>query len=145
MTGFKSIIAAIALNVPALAAAAATPQPAQLEVDFTGIQEPTGAIMLAIFDSEAGYNSEKPVRGMRLVVGAAAAKTLIEGLPAGRYAIKSFHDVDGDGKMATNPYGMPVEPFAFSNNAKGNMGPASWAQAAFEVKAGANTHAITIQ
>ena len=145
MNSFKSLIAAITLNIPALAAAGTTQLPGQLEVDFTGIQEPTGAIMLAIYDSEAGYSSDKPVRGVRLVVSAAQAKTVIEGLPAGRYAIKSFHDVDGDGKMTTNPYGMPIEPCAFSNNARGNMGPASWAQAAFEVKAGANTHAITIQ
>ena len=65
-------------------------------------------------------------------------------LAPGRYAIKAFHDVNGDGKMATNPFGMPTEPFAFSNNAHGNMGPAKWADAAFEVKAGANTQTIDI-
>lgn len=67
------------------------------------------------------------------------------GLKPGRYAVKSFHYIDGDGKMGTNPFGMPIEPFAFSNNAVGNMGPAKWADASFEVKAGANSHRIEIK
>ena len=54
-------------------------------------------------------------------------------LPAGDYAVKAFHDIDGDGEMDVNPFGMPVEPYAFSNNAVGNMGPAGWDQARFAV------------
>ena len=67
------------------------------------------------------------------------------GLAPGRYAIKAFHDVDGDGKMATNPFGMPTEPYAFSNDAVGNAGPAKWAAASFDVDAKALTHTITIK
>ena len=47
--------------------------------------------------------------------------------------MKAFHDVDDDGAMATNPFGMPIEPYAFSNNAVGNMGPAGWDRAHFSV------------
>lgn len=145
MNSLKTIIAAIALNLPALTAVAVAGEPVKLEVAFTGIEAKQGAVMMVLFDSEAGYNSDKPVRAVVVPADKGDAKTLIEGLPAGRYAIKSFHDIDGDFKMGTNPYGMPVEPFAFSNNAKGDMGPASWADAAFDVKAGANTHSIIIQ
>jgi uncharacterized protein (DUF2141 family) len=35
--------------------------------------------------------------------------------------------------MDTNPVGQPVEPYGFSNNAVGNMGPASWDRARFTV------------
>ena len=70
--------------------------------------------------------------------------TTFTGLVPGRYAIKAFHDVNGDGKMGSNPFGMPTEPFAFSNNAHGVMGPAKWDAAAFEVKAGDNSHTIAI-
>lgn len=145
MNTFKSFLAAAALNLPALAAAGAVQQPALLEIGFSGITEPTGAIMLAVYDSEAAYNGGQPVRAVRLAVSSAAAKTQFERLPAGRYAIKAFHDVDGDGKMSVNPYGMPIEPFAFSNNAKGSMGPATWTQAAFDIVSGATVQAITIQ
>jgi uncharacterized protein (DUF2141 family) len=141
----KTLIAAIALNLPAITAVAAAAEPMKLQIAFTGIETPKGAIMMVLFDSEAAYNAEKPVRAVMVPADATDVKTIVEGLPAGRYAIKSFHDIDGDHQMSVNPYGMPTEPFAFSNNAKGNMGPATWADAAFDVKAGANTHSITIQ
>lgn len=95
-----------------------------------------GRVMIAVFDSEAGYNGDRPVRSVTAEPG---KPVRVEGLAPGRYAIKSFHDVNGDGRMNTNPFGMPIEPFAFSNNARGHMGPASWSDAAFEVSAsGAN-------
>jgi len=65
-------------------------------------------------------------------------------LPAGDYAIKAFHDVDGDGQMGKNPFGMPTEPFAFSNNAVGNMGPAQWGQARFTVS-GATAQTLSLR
>jgi uncharacterized protein (DUF2141 family) len=145
MNRFTQIISAIAINLPALAAASAN-QPAALEVAFTGIETQTGNIMLAMFDSEQAYNGQgAPIRVSMVAANAAEAKTMIEGLPAGKYAIKSFHDIDGDGKMGTNPFGIPTEPFAFSNNAAGNMGPAKWADANFEISAGNNSHSIVIQ
>jgi uncharacterized protein (DUF2141 family) len=73
-----------------------------------------------------------------------AVTATFNGLAPGQYAIRAFHDVDGDGKMGANPFGIPTEPYAFSNNAAGVMGPPKWSAAAFEVKAGANTHAIKI-
>ncbi len=67
---------------------------------------------------------------------------MVKGVPAGRYAIKSFHDIDGDGKLGSNMFGIPTEPYAFSNNAAGR---ASWAEASFELAAGGNTHRIAIK
>ena len=136
-----ALIAAAALNLPALAAAGASPAApvtatATLIIDFSNIAEPTGQILAVLFDSEAAFDrGGKPVRSLMVPVDAASETTLVDGLPTGRYGIKLFHDIDGDGKMGTNPYGMPTEPFAFSNNAVGRMGPAKWADAAFDVTA----------
>lgn len=120
--------------------------PAALTVAFEGIKTETGAIMVALFDSEAAFDGSdgKPVHSAMIPATAARVETVIAGLAPGRYAIKAFHDVDGDGKLRTNPFGMPLEPFAFSNNAKGMMGPAKWSAAAFAVEAGTASHAIAI-
>lgn len=147
MNNFKSILTAVAMAGASFSAAAVAQNAASsLTVNFTGIEEKEGALMGELVDSEAAYNGKSPpVRAVMVTVDNAEVATMIEGLAPGTYAIKLFHDVDGDGKMSTNPYGMPTEPFAFSNNAQGNMGPAKWADAKFEVKAGANTHSIIIQ
>lgn len=124
----------------------AIPAKATLTVAFTGLASPTGTVLLAVFDSEAAFDKGgKPVREAMIQANGATIETVFAGLPAGRYAIKSFHDLDGDEKMAANPFGMPTEPFAFSNNAVANMGPAKWADAAFTVTQGANRHSIVIR
>ncbi len=145
MTNFKSIIAAIALNIPAITAVYAADAPAKLEVAFTGIEVQKGAVMFGVYDSEDAYNKGTSINGARVVADKADIATIIGGIPAGRYAIKAFHDIDGDGKMSSNPFGMPTEPFAFSNNAKGAMGPAKWSDAAFDVTSGTTKISITIK
>lgn len=92
-----------------------------------------GRVMIAVFDNEAAYDGRgAPVRQLAAEPG---QPVRLDGLKPGRYAIKSFHDLNGNGKMDTNPFGMPTEPFAFSNNAVGNMGPARWTDAAFDLSA----------
>ena len=147
MNNFKSILTALAMAGATFSAAAvAQNASSNLTVNFTGIQEKQGTILGVLVDSEAAYDGKAaPVRPLMVTADKAEVAAMIGGLAPGIYAIKLFHDVDGDGKMSTNPYGMPVEPFAFSNNAQGNMGPAKWADAKFEVQAGANTHSITIK
>ena len=147
MNNFKSILTVLVMAGASFSAAAVAQNPAgNLTVNFTGIEEEQGAVMGVLFDSEAAYDGKRaPVRPIMVAANKAEVAATFEGLAPGTYAIKLFHDVDGDGKMGTNPYGMPTEPFAFSNNAQGNMGPAKWADAKFEVKAGANVHNIIIK
>jgi uncharacterized protein (DUF2141 family) len=39
----------------------------------------------------------------------------------GEYAISLYHDVNGNNKLDTGLYGIPVEGYGFSNHAKGAM------------------------
>ncbi|KAK0348276.1 hypothetical protein LTR94_037884, partial [Friedmanniomyces endolithicus] len=80
--------------------------------------------MVALFDSQAAYDEGRSVRQAVVDVAAGQRTAAFDGLPDGDYAVRAFHDVNGDGRMNTNPFGMPTEPYAFSNNARGNMGPA---------------------
>ena len=140
-----AIAPAHAANAVAVAAAPA-PGSATLDVKFTGVQAPTGAVLFAVYDSEAAYAADgRAVREAMAPVKDGAAALSFTGLAPGHYAIKAFHDIDGDGKMGANPFGMPTEPFAFSNDAKGNMGPATWADAQFAVGAGTTVQTITIR
>ncbi|WP_295207010.1 DUF2141 domain-containing protein [uncultured Brevundimonas sp.] len=132
---------AAALTVAAPAAPAFS---ADLTVAFPSAA-PQGRIMVAVFNSEANYGGEgQPAKVAMLDVAAGQTSITFDGLPDGDYAVRAFHDLNGDGKMNTNPFGMPVEPFAFSNNAVGNMGPASWERAKFAA-AGATTQSIDLK
>lgn len=126
--------------------AAAQTAPVALTLAFEGIKAPKGAIMVALYDSEAAFDGSggKPVRVTAVPATETRVQAEIRGLVPGRYGVKAFHDLDGDGKMGTNPFGMPTEPFAFSNNATGMMGPAKWSEAAFAVGAESAVHTIAI-
>jgi uncharacterized protein (DUF2141 family) len=116
-----------------LAAAGTSAAAADLAVTFD-IEEPRGQLMVALYATEADYDLNRP---QVAEVASASAKgpltVTFKNLAPGRYAVKSFHDVNGDGKMSQNPFGRPTEPFGFSNNAPVRMGAPSWAEAAFEV------------
>lgn len=139
------LVLALMLGTAALVPAARAQDTASLEVTFADVKAATGAIMFTLVNSEAAYDEKAaPVAGAMLPVTGTKVSRTFSGLAPGRYAIKAFHDVNGDGKMNANPFGIPTEPFAFSNNAVANMAAPKWAATNFEVKAGANTHTITI-
>lgn len=132
-----ALAGALAFGAPARAA--------DLTLSFEGVKTPTGAVLLSLWDSEEAYASGKaPVAERRLSVEGDKASGVVTGLKPGRYAVKAFHDVDGDGKMAANPFGMPTEPFAFSNNAPATMGPPGWAAAAFALGEAGGVQTIRI-
>lgn len=135
------------IAVVSLLALIATPvladESPSLTVTIDGIETISGKINLGVFD-EAGYDSGKAVDGAMITVDSDAVTVAFSDLAPGKYGLKLYHDVNGNGEMDTNPFGMPTEPYGFSNNAKGRFGPAKWEKAAFEVTADGTIHTITI-
>lgn len=140
-TALTAAIAAFTMLVSAPAFAQAGTTTITLNFDTAA---PTGKVMVALFNSEATYSGGAPVAHAMIDVAAGQHSATFTDLPAGDYAAKSFHDLNDNGKMDTNPFGMPTEPFAFSNNAPANMGPARW-EAAHFAASGAVTQAITLR
>lgn len=137
----KTLIAALAFAALAVAPAAHAQEAfGDLTLTFPDLKAKTGQVMIAVFDSAQGWATGKPVRAT--AASAADPTVKIAALPAGTYAVRAFQDVDGDGKMGKNPFGIPSEPFGFSKDAPVMMGPPAFDAAAFEVKAGANAQVI---
>ncbi len=130
MTRIAFIAAALMIAAPAFAEPVAAPtDTAALTLTFD-VGADTGRIMVALFDNADAYAGRgAPVAQSVVDVAAGQRDAAFTGLKPGAYAAKIFHDVDGDGQMDTNPFGMPTEPYAFTNNARGNMGPAGWDRA----------------
>jgi len=117
---------------------------ANITVTLTGVKDVKGIVQAGLYNSEDGYKNGGTVRGARVDVVANTVIITYSDLPDGDYAIKLFHDVDGDGKMNANLFGIPTEPFAFSNNAVGKMGPAKWNDAKFTVSGRETAHAMKL-
>ncbi len=140
----RLLISLAALPAAFLLTPTASADEAALTLTVTGIETQTGTLMIALHD-EAGYEAGTVIAAQAVPASAESVTTTFDGLAPGQYGIKMFHDVNGDGEMSSNPFGMPTEPFAFSNNAVAQFGPAKWDAAAFEVEAGGTSHTITLQ
>ncbi len=134
-------VACIALT-SALASAQTQSEPT-VTVSVTNITAHYGFIMVAIYD-ETGWGDASIANLRESVHGETVSLTLTVPNP-GRYGIRLFHDVDGNGELNANIMGIPTEPFGFSNNAPPRFGPPSFKAAAFDIGLKGATQTISLQ
>ncbi|MFK7914163.1 MAG: DUF2141 domain-containing protein [Pseudomonadales bacterium] len=114
-------------------AAASNPE---LHLSIDNIRTDQGPIMIQVMNSEAAFNGKAAaIASLILPAREGSVSAVLNALPAGEYAIRVMHDVDGDGELKTNMVGMPKEPWGISNNAAGRFGPPQWEDARFTLPA----------
>ena len=113
-----------------------------LNIVIKNVGSTDGTVMLQVLNSEAQFlgDGQAAAQAQQPVLG---EMQFIIDLPPGEYAFRVMHDENDNGKLDSNFIGIPTEPWAFSNNATGNFGPAKWADAKFTV-AGETTQTITL-
>jgi len=113
-----------------------------LNVTLEGGKPGEGEFVVGLFDAEDAWLKDV-VREIRVPVSEdGTAEISFEALPAGTYAISTYQDRNLNGKIDTNFVGIPKEPYAFSNEARGMFGPAKFKDAAFELVESDETVAI---
>lgn len=130
VTGAALALSALAAVFPAVAG--------EVRVEVRGVDNDQGQVLVAVFDSEDTW-LKRPLRGLRLEAKKGVVSGTFGELPAGDYALSVVHDLNGNGRMDSNALGIPVEPFAFSNNATGSFGPAKFPQARLSIGAAGAT------
>jgi len=103
-----------------------------------------GSINAAVYTQAEGWLKDTQALGAQRLPVADKTVLVFRNLPAGSYAVSLFHDENGNGVMDRNVIGLPLERYGFSRDARATMGPPSFADAAFELKA--DTHiSITLK
>jgi uncharacterized protein (DUF2141 family) len=122
----------------------------ELRITVEGIRSPDGTILIGLYDSLESFTraielSDKdgflndPNRFAAVALKANAAMksaVVLTNLDPGQYAIILFHDENGNGKLDKNALGVPTEPYGFSNNVRGFLGPPAFEAAIMEVNVG---------
>jgi uncharacterized protein (DUF2141 family) len=96
---------------PALTHAQTTPVCPTLE--FTGLKGGEGTLMIAVYGSAETF-FKKPVWMNAIKVNKETMSVPICNLEAAEIAITAFQDMNGNGKMDSNPMGIPTEPYGAS-------------------------------
>lgn len=103
-----------------------------LYIEFEGLKVEKGKLFIALYDNENDF-LKKEINGLKVEIKNGRAQAIFKQLNKGIYAISSFYDKNDNGKMDTNFLGIPKEPIACSNNAKGSFGPPKFKDAKFHI------------
>ena len=106
----------------------------KLTVVVDGIEKSNGQILVAVYDS-VNFLKQPLYYGLAKVEqGQEEVTIVIENVAAGKYAVSLFHDENDNNQLDTGSYGIPVEKYGFSNNARGNMGPPTFQECRINVE-----------
>ncbi len=105
---------------------------ATLVVKITNLGDKQGQLMVGIFDSQENFLDE-PIIGKTSKTTAEGQEVVFENVPFGVYAVSIIHDENENGELDTFLV-IPTEPYGFSNNVMGKMGPPSFEQASFRLE-----------
>jgi uncharacterized protein (DUF2141 family) len=127
-----TIAAAVAL-LAARSLLADPSAPGTLAVRVTGLRSNGGQVGCTLYDTPNGFpaNASAALQRRWCPIDRQTSRCAFDPIPAGVYAVACFHDENGNGKIDTGFLGIPKEGVAFSNDAKGFMGPPSFKAASF--------------
>ena len=114
-----------------------------LLVKVKNIKKIEGSIKIAIYNHEDHFLS-KEIRSDGQKIDSNTLEFSFKGLGEGVYAISLFHDKNDNDKLDSNFIGIPTEPYAFSNNAKGMFGPPSFEDCKFSLSSGSKEITISL-
>ena len=106
----------------------------KLTVVVDGIEKSNGKVLVAVYDS-INYLKQPLYYGLAKVEqGQEEVTVVIENVAPGKYAVSLFHDENDNNKLDTGSYGIPIEKYGFSNNARGKMGPPAFQECMINVE-----------
>jgi len=125
----KTLVLAYFIMLYSLATAQ---QPGELSVTIRNIYPAEGELYIAIYDDPSSYlNPDAALQRRVLKVEADTLQLRFSNMQPGTYAIAVFQDLNGNGLLDESGKGIPLEPFGFSNDARGKLGPAKYKNASF--------------
>lgn len=142
-TTVATFIAAASVGV-AFLLAPSTAVAGDLTVEIQGVAAEKGNVMVALYKKEDKWMG-KSTGGTMVAAKKGAVSVAFKDLPEGEYAISLFVDENSNGKLDSNAIGIPIEPYAFSNDASGNFGPPTFEQAKFVVGKDSKSIVINIK
>jgi len=91
----------------------------QMTVNISNIRVGEGCLRLGIYDTPEAFankNTGGPYGKMIRPLLQTEETVVIPNLPYGRYVLALYQDCNDNGKLDTNFFGVPTEPYAFSNS-----------------------------
>lgn len=109
-----------------------------LEFTIEGIKSNKGKIYVQLFKGEENYQNNNAYLSSIAIAKQGQVTITFNGLVVDDlgnddYGIRYYHDENDNASMETNLFGMPLEGYGYSNNAKANYGPVDYSHIKFHM------------
>jgi uncharacterized protein (DUF2141 family) len=106
-----------------------------VSVTFSGMKNDRGSLVYAMWSGPEGWLENNTIREGSAPIENGSSTLYFRELPYGEYAISVYQDGNGNGKLDTGLFGIPKEPFGFSNDPKLGFGPPKYEDSVFTLEA----------
>jgi uncharacterized protein (DUF2141 family) len=92
-----------------------------LKITFTALKDTKSSILIGVYRKQDGFPSNEKGAFKGYTVKPEGKSTVVFSVPDleyGDYAIAIYQDKNNDNQLNTGMFGIPKEPYAFSNNFK---------------------------
>ena len=121
----------------------ASHQKTSLRVEVQNVRVLKGAVYVTLYRPGKDFPGGNSIDDKKINAGSKSVQTLFSVEP-GDYAIAVYHDQNGNGKMDKRVFGIPKEPYGFSNNFKPLMSAPRFSDCQFSVSNGGKTISIKL-
>lgn len=103
-----------------------------ITVKISNIKEIKGNMMVAVYKGEKGFRDPKFVHSYKIVpVKHSTSEVTFENISSGEYAIAVYQDLNKNNTLDLGWFGIPSEPYGFSNNPIILVGPPTFKDTKF--------------
>ena len=138
----RYLLSVFSLLVPAIVSTS-SPEKVNLTVDVQNVRSLKGNVYIALFRPGRDFPEGKPIEGKKVEATDQRVQTTFAVEP-GEYAIAVFHDENGNGKMDKRLFGIPKEPYGFSNNVRPKLSAPKFNDCGFSVGDGSKVVSIKL-
>ena len=105
-----------------------------LTVTINNIKNMEGTLEVGLFNNNGRFLEEgQAFKSISVEVENGSETFVFKNLPKGDYAISLYHDENANGTCDRNFFGIPKEPYAFSNNFKPKFSAPTFKDCQFEL------------
>jgi uncharacterized protein (DUF2141 family) len=130
--GLASFLAASLLGTsPGLADS--PPSTFAFSVRLTNLRNNKGKVGCSLYSGPRGFpkDAAAAIQNRWCPIDGSSSTCRFDPIAQGTYAVACFHDENGNGKLDTGLFGIPIEGTVVSNRAKGSLGPPKYDDAKF--------------
>ena len=130
--GCASAVPAVRVAPPPQNTPAFAHYPGTIDVVVKGIPEKRGKLYVELYDRTGYFRYERVLNERIVPVTGATMKVRLEHVPRGRYVVAVSQDANENRKLDTGFFGVPMEAYGFSRDARGMFGPPDFEEGAFD-------------